>query len=92
VVHLGYRAYVLGSRYSAWAMWLFCAVLAGWFTSVAGDTPQAGVLSLRPGGVWDEIILGSYVFVFLVVLLCTAVWLRCPVAVGETTAESERVT
>ena len=90
VVHLGFRAYVLGSRYSAWAMWLFCAVFAGWFTSVASDTPQAGVLSLRPGGVADEIIAGAYVLVFLVVLLCTAVWLPRPVAFGEATVESER--
>jgi alpha-1,2-mannosyltransferase len=75
VVHLGYRAYVLGSRWAAAAMWSVCAVVGGWFVAVAGDTPQAGILSLHPGGTWDEILPGAYVFVFIVVLLATAVWL-----------------
>ena len=75
VVHLGHRGYALGSRVAAAAMWLLCAVVGGWFVSVAGDTPQAGILSLRPGGIWREILPGAYVFVFLAVLLCTAVWL-----------------
>jgi alpha-1,2-mannosyltransferase len=75
VVHLGYRAYVLGSRWAAAAMWSVCSVVGGWFVAVTGDTPQAGMLSLRPGGVWDEILPGAYVFVFVFVLLATAVWL-----------------
>jgi alpha-1,2-mannosyltransferase len=75
VVHLGYRAYVLGSCWAAAAMWSVCAVVGGWFVAVAGDTPQAGILSLRPGGTWDEILPGAYVFVFVLVLLATAVWL-----------------
>jgi alpha-1,2-mannosyltransferase len=76
VVHLGYRAYVMRSGVAAAAMWLVCAVVGGWFVSVAGDTPQAGVMSLRPGGVWTELLPGTYVFVFAAVLLCTALWLR----------------
>ena len=52
-----------------------CVVLGGWFVSEAGDTPQAGILSLRPGGKWDEIIPGAYVLVFAVVVLATAGWL-----------------
>jgi len=75
VVHLGYRAYVLGSRWAAAAMWSVCAVVGGWFVAVVGDTPQAGILSLRPGGTWDEILPGAYVFVFILVLPATAVWL-----------------
>jgi alpha-1,2-mannosyltransferase len=75
VVHLGYRAYVLGSPWAAAAMWSVCAVVGGWFVAVAGDTPQAGILSLRPGGAWDEILPGAYVFVFILVLPATAVWL-----------------
>jgi alpha-1,2-mannosyltransferase len=75
VVHLGYRAYVYRSRVAAVAMWLVCAIVGGWFVSVAGDTPQAGVMSLRPGGVWNELLPAAYVFVFIAVLLVTALWL-----------------
>ena len=75
VVHLGYRAYVAGSRTAAAAMWLVCALVGGWIVATTGDTPQAGILSLRPGGVWTDILPGAYVFVFLVVLVGTVVWL-----------------
>jgi alpha-1,2-mannosyltransferase len=75
VVHLGYHAYVRGGRVASAAMWLVCAIVGGWFVSVAGDTPQAGVMSLRLGGKWDEIMPATYVFVFVAVLVCTAVWL-----------------
>jgi alpha-1,2-mannosyltransferase len=75
VVHLGYRAYVRGSRAAAAAMWLVCAIIGGWFVSIAGDTPQAGVMSLRPGGMWTETPPAAYVFVFVAVLLGAAVWL-----------------
>ena len=50
VVHLGHRAYVLRGRVAATAMWLLCALVGGWFVSMAGDSPQGGILSLRPGG------------------------------------------
>ena len=75
VVHLGYRGYVAGSRAAAVALWLLCALLGGWIVFTAGDTPQAGILSLRPGGVWTEILPGAYVLVFAVTLLGSAVWL-----------------
>jgi len=75
VVHLGYRAYVAGSRTAAAAMLLLCALIGGWIVATAGDTPQAGILSLRPGGIWTDIVPGAYVFVFLVVLVGTVVWL-----------------
>jgi alpha-1,2-mannosyltransferase len=75
VVHLGYRGYVIGSRVAAAAMWLLWALVGGWIVAVAGDTPQAGILSLRPGGVWGQIMPGAYVLVFLVILLATALWL-----------------
>jgi alpha-1,2-mannosyltransferase len=75
VVHLGYRGYVAGSRAAAVAMWLLCALLGGWIVFTAGDTPQAGLLSLRLGGVWTEILPGAYVLVFVVTLLCSAIWL-----------------
>ena len=57
------------------ALWLLCALLGGWIVFTAGDTPQAGILSLRPGGVWTEILPGAYVLVFAVTLLGSAVWL-----------------
>ncbi len=56
VAHLGYRAYALRSALSAWAMWLLCALCGAWFVAFPGGTPQAGVMSLRPGGIWNEII------------------------------------
>jgi alpha-1,2-mannosyltransferase len=89
VVHLGHRAYFLGGRVAAAAMWLLCAMVGGWFVSASGDTPQAGILSLRPGGLWREILPGAYVFVFLAVLLCTTVWLwRLPDTGGLTRSAS----
>jgi alpha-1,2-mannosyltransferase len=75
VVHLGYRALVVGSRTAAAGMWLVCALVGGWIVATAGDTPQAGIMSLRPGGIWAEILPGTYVFVFLAILLGTLVWL-----------------
>jgi alpha-1,2-mannosyltransferase len=75
VAHLGYRAYVLRSSLSAWAMWLLCALCGAWFVAFPGGTPQAGVLSLRPGGVWNEIIPATYVFAFVTVCIVSAVWL-----------------
>jgi alpha-1,2-mannosyltransferase len=75
LVHLGYRGYVVGSKTAAAAMWLVCALLGGWIVATAGDTPQAGILSLKPGGLWGEILPGAYVFVFAVVLFGAAVWL-----------------
>jgi alpha-1,2-mannosyltransferase len=74
LVHFGYRAYVLGRAGSAWMLWSLFALLGGWFTSL-GEHREAGVLSLRPGGVWNEILPGTYVFVFVSVLIGTAVWL-----------------
>jgi alpha-1,2-mannosyltransferase len=75
VVHLGYHGYVVGNRLAATAMWLVCGLVGGWIVATAGDTPQAGILSLRPGGVWTGILPGAYVLVFLLVLLATVVWL-----------------
>ena len=75
VVHLGYRGYVVGSRLAIAAMWLLCALIGGWIVTTTGDTPQAGILSLRPGGMWTEILPGAYILVFVAVLIGTVVWL-----------------
>ena len=74
VVHLGYRGYVLRGRFSAWAMWSLCVLLGGWFTSL-GAQRESGVLSLRPGGAWNDVVAGTYVYVFLAAVLGTAGWL-----------------
>lgn len=74
IVHLGYRAYVLRGTFSAWAMWSLSVLLGGWFTSF-GDQRESGVLSLRLGGGWDDVIAGTYVYVFLAAVLGTAAWL-----------------
>lgn len=42
LVHLGYRAYVLGSRWSMAAVWLLWATYAGWVVHTPGDTPRRG--------------------------------------------------
>ncbi|MBV9352003.1 MAG: DUF2029 domain-containing protein, partial [Mycobacterium sp.] len=57
LVHLGYRAHVLRSRSSTWTFWALAALLGGWFTSF-GEHRESGVLSLRPGGIWKDIIPG----------------------------------
>ncbi|ALR11526.1 membrane protein [Mycobacteroides saopaulense] len=76
VVHLSYRGYVLGKRASAITMWVFCAVFAAWFTSLSGKTPDSGALTLRPGGVLNDLIPSLYVFVHLGVLVASWIWLR----------------
>lgn len=76
MVHLGHRAYVVGSRWSLAALWVFCAGFAGWIVSTVGDTPETGVLSLRPGGWWDVVIPATYLAGFAAVLGGTAWWLR----------------
>jgi alpha-1,2-mannosyltransferase len=75
VVHLGHRAFALGSRAAAAAFWIICATVGGWFVSVAGDTPQAGIMSLRPGGIWTQLLPAAYVFILFAVLLATGLWL-----------------
>jgi alpha-1,2-mannosyltransferase len=88
-VHLGYRAYILRSRASAWTLWLFCVGFAAWFTSLEGLTPDVGALKLRPGGIWDRIIPSVYVFVLLVAMVVTAIWLRRQSTVEPMATEGE---
>lgn len=76
VTYLIYRGYALRSTCAAWALWLVCAVVGGWFTAWNSANPQAGLLSLGLFGPWREALPAVYVAVFLVVLIVTAVWLR----------------
>jgi alpha-1,2-mannosyltransferase len=90
VVHLGYRAYVLGGAYAALALWLMCALLGGWITAFEGKTPPMGLITLRPGGIWDAIVPSGYVFVFLAATTATAVWLFRRPSVPRTLEDSPR--
>jgi alpha-1,2-mannosyltransferase len=76
LVHLGHRAFVVGSRWSLAALGVLWATFAGWFVSVAGDTPETGLLSIRPGGTWDVWLPAAYLLAFVMVLAATAWWLR----------------
>jgi alpha-1,2-mannosyltransferase len=80
VVHLGYRALVVGSRWSLVGLGLLWVTFAGWFVSVAGDTPEMGLLSIRPGGAWDVWLPAAYLLAFVSALVATVWWLRreCP--------------
>lgn len=75
VVHLGHRAHVMGSRWALTALCAFWVTFAGWFVSVAGGTPEAGLLSIRLGGRWDVWLPASYVLAFVAVLVATVWWL-----------------
>ena len=86
MVHLGYRAYVMGSRSAVVALWLSWGAFAGWVVRTTGDTPETGLLSLRQGGWWDVVIPAAYLAGFVVVLVGTAWWLRGrPYEIGATT-------
>jgi alpha-1,2-mannosyltransferase len=76
LVHLGVRAYVYRSRGAALALWLLAAGLGGWFVASRSDPPQAGLLSLRHPGWWDQLLPATYLLVFLLVLAGSAVVLR----------------
>jgi alpha-1,2-mannosyltransferase len=76
VVHLGHRAHALGSRWSLTALCAFWVTFAGWFVSVGGGTPEAGLLSIRLGGRWDVWLPAAYLLAFVAVLVATAWWLR----------------
>lgn len=75
LAHLGHRAFVLGDRWSMAALWAFWAAFASWIGSTDGDTPETGLLSIRPGGAWDVAIPAVYLLGFAAVLLGTAWWL-----------------
>jgi alpha-1,2-mannosyltransferase len=76
VVHLGHRAMVIGSRWSMAALCASWVTFAGWFVSVAGGTPETGLLSIRPGGAWDVWLPAAYLLAFVTTLVATAWWLR----------------
>ena len=76
VVHLGHRALVVGSRWALAGLGFSWVTFAGWFVSVAGDTPEMGLLSIRPGGTWDVWLPAAYLLAFVATLAATVWWLR----------------
>jgi alpha-1,2-mannosyltransferase len=56
-------------------MWSLCALLGGWIVSAPGGSPQAGILSLRLSGIWNDVLPDTYVLVFFAVLIGSAGWL-----------------
>ena len=75
LAYLGYVGYVGGSRRARWSMWLLWVLLAGWTTGWNGKTPPFGLVTLRPGGPWNDVLPSAYVFVLVIVLASTTVWL-----------------
>ena len=75
-VHLGYRGIVLGSRRAVGAMWLLCALTAGWLIVLQGKAPMPGLVAWRPGGLWNALLPSGYLLVMLIAVIASAVWLR----------------
>ncbi len=71
LVHLGLLGYVHRSRVATLAMWTLAAILAGWFVASRSDPPQAGLLSLRHPGMWDQLLPAAYLFALCLVLICS---------------------
>lgn len=76
MVHLGYRAFVVGSRSSLVALGATWVTFGGWLVSGVGDTPEMGLLSIRPGGAWDVWLPAAYLLVFVTALVATVWWLH----------------
>jgi alpha-1,2-mannosyltransferase len=76
VVHLGYRGSVLGSRRAVWALWLLCALTAGWLIRPRGKAPMSGLVTWRPSGLWNALLPSGYLLVLLIALIASAIWLR----------------
>ncbi|CAN5134044.1 glycosyltransferase 87 family protein [soil metagenome] len=72
LVHLGLRAYGYRSRGASVALWLIAACFGGWFVASNSSPPQAGLLSLRHPGLWDQLLPASYLVMYLLVLAVSA--------------------
>ncbi|BBZ62986.1 glycosyltransferase 87 family protein [Mycolicibacterium monacense] len=94
LVHLGYLGYVHRSRVAALAMWVLAAIFGGWFVASRSLPPQAGLMSLRHPGTWDQLLPAAYLFALTIVLICSvcALWRarQHPPAGVDATVESSR--
>lgn len=71
VVHLGFLGYVHRSRVAALAMWTLAAIFGGWFIASRSSPPQAGLMSLRHPGMWNQLLPAAYLFALTIVLICS---------------------
>ncbi|HEV7854777.1 MAG TPA: glycosyltransferase 87 family protein [Mycobacterium sp.] len=69
LVHLGLLGYVHRSRAAALAMWTLAAIFGGWFIASRSSPPQAGLMSLRHPGTWNQLLPAAYLFALTVVLI-----------------------
>jgi alpha-1,2-mannosyltransferase len=76
LVHLGVLGFVHRSRVAALTMWALAASFGGWFVASRSDPPQAGLMSLRHPGLWDQLLPAAYLFALCVVLICTVFTIR----------------
>ncbi len=71
LVHLGFLGFVHRSRVAALAMWTLAAVFGGWFVASRSSPPQAGLMSLRHPGIWNQLLPAAYLFALTIVLVCS---------------------
>ena len=76
LVHLGLLGYVHRSRAAALAMWALAALFGGWFIASRSSPPQAGLMSLRHPGTWDQLLPAAYLLALCIVLICSVYTFR----------------
>ncbi len=91
IVHLGHRAYCQRSRPATALLWTLWAALAGWFVSLHGDPPEAGLLSLRLGAPYSALLPGAYLLVFVATVAVGGWWLRREGGAGRPAEESPEI-
>lgn len=71
LVWLGVAGYLSRERLAATALWTLAAIFGGWFVASRSDPPQAGLMSLRHPGLWDQLLPAAYLVTFVIALVCT---------------------
>lgn len=94
LVSLGILGYVHRSRAAVLAMWTLATIFGGWFVASRSSPPQAGLMSLRHPGTWDQLLPAAYLFALGIVLICTVytLWRQHPTAAAvgsDAPAESD---
>ncbi|OBK75499.1 glycosyltransferase 87 family protein [Mycobacterium sp. 1274761.0] len=98
LIHLGLLGYVYRSRAAALVMWTLAAIFGGWFIASRSSPPQAGLMSMRHPGIWNQLLPAAYLFALCIVLCIVYLSRRArhrpsAAAVGiKATAEGSRPT